>query len=245
MEKQANQRKLRKTEMTFSVKEKKLGMHKRERSMMLPFQRSTVLKQHDGIEEVKNFSKLVPGLLENYTQTNMIKCMKDLDTLITNRLTATERQRKFQELADFEKMARENLAIEEAVRLARQKELEAREAEEERKKAETLAQNAADRAGGHRKSHARFPNGGSGSSRHIRNTRGTRFTRSRSTRKSMKAKDAVEAELEKRGVRSRSRGTIGGYKRKLLREKTGLRIGAKEDDTIPAADPDMPLLVLL
>lgn len=51
-----------------------------------------------------------------------------------------------------------------------------------------------------------------------------------------KEKDAVEVALESRGV-GRGRETMGGsYKKKLLREKTGLRVGMKEAMSDAAAE---------
>ncbi|GMI00921.1 hypothetical protein TrLO_g12166 [Triparma laevis f. longispina] len=243
-EKQASARKLRTTTEEFLTGKKQRSpskeilpkkiQHGRHRSLLLPQQgRATVLKQLDSTSEVKSFNDLVPGLLENYTQKNMINCMKDLDNLITKRLTATERQRKFEELANFEKMARENLAIEKAVRLARQKEIEEQEAAEQRKKAELLAARAAETAGGRSRKSTLF--GGKGS-RMERKTRGTRDSRKARGTMNNKEKDAVEVALESRGV-GRGRETMGGsYKKKLLREKTGLRVGMKEAMNDAAAE---------
>ena len=83
---------------------------------MLPTERATVLREKKTGAEIKPFSKLIPGLLESYNKPNMMKYMVSLDSLISSRLNASERQRKFQELANFEQMARENLEIEKAVR---------------------------------------------------------------------------------------------------------------------------------
>ena len=133
---------------------------------MLPTERATVLREKKTGAEIKPFSKLIPGLLESYNKPNMMKYMVSLDSLISSRLNASERQRKFQELANFEQMARENLEIEKAVRERKEREeKEAAEKEAAEKEARKLAEKAAKRAGG---------DSGASESRGSRQSRGRR-----------------------------------------------------------------------
>ncbi len=88
---------------------KKIGVRVRERTLLLPQYRPMK-------KEEKNFDDMIPSLLKGYTKESMISSLRQLDGLIFSRLTATERQRRFNELANFEQMAKENLEIEKQVR---------------------------------------------------------------------------------------------------------------------------------
>ena len=205
---------------------------------MLPSERATILRGRGG-GEMKHFSKLIPGLLESYTKPNMMKCMSQLDKLISSRLNATEKQRKFQELANFEQMARENLEIEREVREKADYEKKEKDEKEAKEAAAKLAERAARRAGGSSSRRSSSPRGrGSSNSRPRSRTsmkspstsptisgrrlRGTATKEKRSRRDSQEGVDAIELELAKTGIRE-MRKTLS-YKKKL---KQPLKIGGK------------------
>ena len=89
----------------------------RRRSLLLP--RAMTLNR-----EILSFDQMAPELLREYSTEKLVKGMKKLDSLIAMRLTASERQRKFNELANFEQMAKENLKIEKKIREDKRREEE-------------------------------------------------------------------------------------------------------------------------
>jgi len=218
MEKQASVRKIRKTRELKALREGGYGKKKTRDTLMLPTERAKILREKAG-SEVKPFSKLIPGLLESYTKPNMMKYMASLDSLISSRLSASERQRKFQELANFEQMARENLEIEKAVRERKEQEVKEREAKE---RAAKLAENAAKRVGGGGRKSVKA--GSRGSSRASKRWSRTSRT-SNSSPSHLEGVDAIESELDRSGLRQIRRTT--SKENYLKRLTQPVKIGGK------------------
>jgi len=84
-------------------------------------------------KEERLLDDMVPNLLNGYAKDSMIKSMKNLDNNISNMLVAKMKEDKFNQLANFEAMAKENLKIEQKIRSEKEA-AEMKEKEEKEKR---------------------------------------------------------------------------------------------------------------